>query len=208
MNEARSGHGYLWPCGDGDLSLAFVKESNGAVGNVEAERRWNSKTPFIPEASAYSNVGALAEIFNLFPNGHWIHIGLGQQIYCILLLRFMMKNLTFWLENKDILEQVLVCRVRSPFTWQDPRYTRFASCLDKGWFGLFRCMAAESDNQRVLASECFNNCLWLTIVDLPDRHAFWQLSLAIDSCDGGDSVPAGREESSSDEATTVTTSLC
>ena len=68
-------------------------------------------------------------------------------------------------------------------------------------------MTAQSDDQRILASERLDERLRLAVVDLLADDAFGQLDLAIEPCDGRDGVLAGLEKSFSHDAAAVAAGL-
>ena len=116
--------------------------------------------------------------------------------------------LTFWLEDKHVFDQRLVRRVRGPFIRQDPRYTRLTGRIDKLHFALFRRTTAQSDDQRILASECLDERLRPAVVDFLAHHAFGQLDLAVDPCEGRYGVLAGLEKGFGHDAAAVAAGLC
>ena len=116
-------------------------------------------------------------------------------------------TLTFWLENKHVFHQRLVRRVRGPFVRQDPQHTRLSGRSDKLHFALFRRLAAQSDDERILASECLNERLRLAVVDLLADDAFGQRALTVDPCQGRDGVDAGLEKGFGHDAAAVAACL-
>lgn len=68
-------------------------------------------------------------------------------------------------------------------------------------------MTAQSDDQRILASECLDERLRLAVVDFLANDAFGQLDLAVDPCDGRDGVFAGLEKGFSHDAAAVAAGL-
>ena len=115
--------------------------------------------------------------------------------------------LTFWLEDKHVFDHRLVRGVWRPFIGQDPCHACLTGGLDQVHFGLFRSVTTQSDDQRILASKCLNECFWLVVIDLFRNHAFWQLGLAIDPRDCGNGVLTSLKQGFSYEAAAVTTSL-
>ena len=118
-----------------------------------------------------------------------------------------MKLLTFWLEDKHIFDHRLVRGVWRPFIRQDPCHACLTGSLDEAHSGLFWSVTTQSDDQRILASKCLNECFRLLIIDLLRDHPFWQLGLAIDPRDCGNGMLASLKQGFSYEAAAVTTSL-
>lgn len=68
-------------------------------------------------------------------------------------------------------------------------------------------MTTQSDDQRVLASECLNESLRLIIINLLRNYALWQLFLAVNLRDCRNGVPTSLERGFSNVAAAVATSL-
>ena len=68
-------------------------------------------------------------------------------------------------------------------------------------------MAAQGDDQRILASECLDDCLRLVVIDLSGYHACWKFVLAIDPRDCRNGVLARLEQGFGHGAAAVAASL-
>ena len=68
-------------------------------------------------------------------------------------------------------------------------------------------MTAQSDDECILASERLDERLRLAVVDLLADHAFGQLDLAVNPCEGRDGVFAGLQKGFGHDATAVAAGL-
>lgn len=118
-----------------------------------------------------------------------------------------MKLLTLRLENKHVFVRCLVSGVRGPIVRQDPCHACLTSGVDELHFGLFWRLSTQSDDERILASECLDECLRLVVIDLLRNHAFRQLALAVGPRECRNGVLASLEQGFSHEAAAVATSL-
>lgn len=115
--------------------------------------------------------------------------------------------LTLGLEKNNVFDHRFVGGVWGPFVRQDPCHACLSGRVDELLFGLFWSVTAQSDDQRILASECLNECLWLVVIDLLGNHAFWKLVLAIDPRDCRNGVLVSLEQGFSHGAAAVAASL-
>ena len=69
-------------------------------------------------------------------------------------------------------------------------------------------MTAQSNDQRILASECLDERLRLAVVDFLADQAFGQLDLAVDTCEGRYGVFASLEKGFGHDAAAIAAGLC
>lgn len=114
---------------------------------------------------------------------------------------------TFGLEHKDVLDERLVSRVGRPLVRKDPRHARLAGGLNELRLGALWSVAAQSDDESIMAAECLDQSLWTAVVDSLYRDAVWKLAFAVDTCDSGNLMSASLEQGFRHEGTAVARGL-